>query len=297
MLLVDPLDSGIGAAIESNAESKGVKVIDYDRLVTGGPADRYYVSFDNVKVGKLIGQGEVDCISAWNVKKPNILIMDGDPTDNNAQAVRPGLQRRAGAELRRRDVRQGRRAGRDVGSAHGGDHVRAAVHRPPEHQRGRHAERRQRQRGHRACCRRTRFRRRRSRPPVRTPRRRGCRTSSRATSAARSTSRSTWRPRRRPRSPCTSGPASRRRRRWSTRRRRTPRPAHDIASVLRQADLGHHRQHGRHRRQGRRGQGRPTSVPVTGERVRRGRDQLAGLAGSHPLRGCGPGGLRKAPCS
>ena len=49
VLLVDPLDPGSGAAIESNAESKGVKVIDYDRLVTGGPEDRYYVSFDNVR--------------------------------------------------------------------------------------------------------------------------------------------------------------------------------------------------------------------------------------------------------
>ncbi|HEX3541542.1 MAG TPA: substrate-binding domain-containing protein [Acidimicrobiales bacterium] len=84
VLLVDALDSGSGAAIESNATSKGVKVVDYDRLVKGGTAGRIYVSFDNVKVGQLIGQGEVDCISAWNVSKPNILIMDGDPTDNNA---------------------------------------------------------------------------------------------------------------------------------------------------------------------------------------------------------------------
>ncbi len=90
VLLVDPLDPGSGAAIESNAESKGVKVIDYDRLVTGGPADRYYVSFDNVKVGQIIGQGEVDCITAWNVSKPNILIMDGDPTDNNAKLFAQG---------------------------------------------------------------------------------------------------------------------------------------------------------------------------------------------------------------
>jgi D-xylose transport system substrate-binding protein len=90
VLLVDPLDPGSGAAIEENAESKGVKVIDYDRLVTGGPADRYYVSFDNVAVGKLIGQGEVDCISAWNVKNPNILVMDGDPTDNNAKLFAQG---------------------------------------------------------------------------------------------------------------------------------------------------------------------------------------------------------------
>jgi len=90
VLLIDPLDVGSGAAIESNALSKGVKVIDYDRLVTGGPKDRYYVSFDNVKVGGLIGQGEVDCIDAWKVSKPNILIMDGDPTDNNAKLFAQG---------------------------------------------------------------------------------------------------------------------------------------------------------------------------------------------------------------
>lgn len=90
VLLVDPLDPGSGAAIESNAESKGVKVIDYDRLVTGGPADRYYVSFNNVTVGQLIGKGEVSCIAAWKVSKPNILVMDGDPTDNNAKLFAQG---------------------------------------------------------------------------------------------------------------------------------------------------------------------------------------------------------------
>jgi len=84
VLLIDPIDSGSGAAIEANATSKGVKVVDYDRLVKGGAAGRTYVSFDNVKVGQLIGQGAIDCIGAWNVAKPNLLIMDGDPTDNNA---------------------------------------------------------------------------------------------------------------------------------------------------------------------------------------------------------------------
>jgi D-xylose transport system substrate-binding protein len=90
VLLVDPLDTGSGAAIESNAESKGVKVIDYDRLVLGGPKDRYYVSFDNVEVGKMIGQGMVDCIDAWKVSKPNILVMAGDPKDNNAKLFKQG---------------------------------------------------------------------------------------------------------------------------------------------------------------------------------------------------------------
>src|SRR3954453_8269877 len=84
VLLVDPLDSGSGAAIQANATSKGVKVIDYDRLTKGGAPDRIYVSFDNVKVGKAIGDGFVQCVKDWNVPKPNVLVMNGDPTDNNA---------------------------------------------------------------------------------------------------------------------------------------------------------------------------------------------------------------------
>jgi D-xylose transport system substrate-binding protein len=90
VLLVDPLDPGSGAAIEQKAIDAGLKVIDYDRLVTGGPKDRYYVSFDNVKVGELIGQGMVDCIDGWGVKDPNILVMAGDPKDNNAKLFKEG---------------------------------------------------------------------------------------------------------------------------------------------------------------------------------------------------------------
>jgi D-xylose transport system substrate-binding protein len=90
VLLVDPLDPGSGAAIESKAASQGVKVIDYDRLVLGGPKDRYYVSFNNVEVGKMIGQGMVDCIDAWKVSKPNLLVMSGAATDNNAKLFAAG---------------------------------------------------------------------------------------------------------------------------------------------------------------------------------------------------------------
>jgi D-xylose transport system substrate-binding protein len=90
VLLIDALDSGSGAAIEASAAAKGVKVIDYDRLVKGGAKDRVYISFDNVKVGQLIGQGEIDCITAWKVTKPNLLIMDGDPSDNNAKLFAQG---------------------------------------------------------------------------------------------------------------------------------------------------------------------------------------------------------------
>src|SRR5450759_741710 len=52
VLLMDGLDSGVGASIEKYAQQHGVKVIDYDRVSLGGTRD-YYVSFDNVKVGQL----------------------------------------------------------------------------------------------------------------------------------------------------------------------------------------------------------------------------------------------------
>jgi D-xylose transport system substrate-binding protein len=89
VLIMDPLDSGVGASIESYAKSHGVAVIDYDRLTLGG-ARSYYVSFNNVQVGTLIGQGFVSCATAWHVAKPNVLVMKGAPTDNNATLFAQG---------------------------------------------------------------------------------------------------------------------------------------------------------------------------------------------------------------
>jgi D-xylose transport system substrate-binding protein len=83
VLVIDPLDSGVGSRIESYAKSHGVPVIDYDRLTLGGTR-RYYVSFNNTFVGTLLGNGLVSCIAAWNVKSPQVIVMRGDPTDNNA---------------------------------------------------------------------------------------------------------------------------------------------------------------------------------------------------------------------
>ncbi len=89
VLVVDALDSGVGAHIESYAKAHGVAVIDYDRLVLGG-SRKYYVSFNNVQVGKLIGQGLVSCVAAWGVKSPQVIVMKGAPTDNNATLFAQG---------------------------------------------------------------------------------------------------------------------------------------------------------------------------------------------------------------
>ncbi|HEY5096691.1 MAG TPA: substrate-binding domain-containing protein [Acidimicrobiales bacterium] len=89
VLVVDALDSGVGTSIETYAKSHGVDVIDYDRLVLGGTR-QYYVSFNNVQVGTLIGQGMVSCIASWKVAKPNLAVMVGAPTDNNATLFAQG---------------------------------------------------------------------------------------------------------------------------------------------------------------------------------------------------------------
>jgi D-xylose transport system substrate-binding protein len=83
IILSDPEDSGTGSKVESYANAHGAKVIDYDRLTLGGSRP-YYVSFNNVTVGKVMGQGLVSCTSAWGVKSPKVIFMRGDPTDNNA---------------------------------------------------------------------------------------------------------------------------------------------------------------------------------------------------------------------
>ncbi len=89
VLIMDPLDSGVGAKIESYAKSHGVPVIDYDRLTLGG-SRAYYDSFNNTYVGTLLGKGLVSCIAAWHVKKPQVMVMHGATTDNNATLFADG---------------------------------------------------------------------------------------------------------------------------------------------------------------------------------------------------------------
>ena len=89
VLIMDGIDSGVGTRIETYAKAHGVPVIDYDRISLGG-SRKYYVSFDNVKVGTLLGQGLVSCIQTWKVSKPQVMVMHGALTDNNATLFADG---------------------------------------------------------------------------------------------------------------------------------------------------------------------------------------------------------------
>jgi D-xylose transport system substrate-binding protein len=83
VIAIDPEDSATGIAVEKDADAAGVKVIDYDRLTLGGTRN-YYVSFNNVLVGTLLGKGLVACVKAWKVSSPKVIVMRGASTDNNA---------------------------------------------------------------------------------------------------------------------------------------------------------------------------------------------------------------------
>ena len=89
VLMIVNLDSGTGKAVLDKAKSQGVATIDYDRLTLNGGA-QYYVSFDNVAVGTLQGEGLAKCLEGKGKKSGNIVYLNGSPTDNNATLFKQG---------------------------------------------------------------------------------------------------------------------------------------------------------------------------------------------------------------
>lgn len=91
VLMIVNLDSDSGAACLKKASSSGIVSIDYDRLTLGGGAS-YYVSFDNVVVGQLMGEGLDKCLTDAGKTKANIIYIDGAETDNNAALFKQGYE-------------------------------------------------------------------------------------------------------------------------------------------------------------------------------------------------------------
>lgn len=91
VLLLVNLDSGSGAAIIAKAREAGVAIIDYDRLTVEGEGADFYVSFDNVAVGRLQGEGLVAAVEAAGLETPvQVAVLNGSPTDNNATLFKEG---------------------------------------------------------------------------------------------------------------------------------------------------------------------------------------------------------------
>src|SRR3954467_10594671 len=89
VLVVDAVDAGSAASIVSKAKAQKVPVVSYDRLITNSDVD-YYVSFDNVRVGRLQGDTLIKGLKAKGSPTGPVVMLAGDPADNNAKLFKQG---------------------------------------------------------------------------------------------------------------------------------------------------------------------------------------------------------------
>lgn len=85
ILVVAPVNATASATIVDKAKAKNVPVIAYDRLIQSDSLD-FYVSFDNVQVGKLQGQYVADHYQQFvsSNGNNNLVMINGSQDDNNA---------------------------------------------------------------------------------------------------------------------------------------------------------------------------------------------------------------------
>ncbi len=84
VIVIIPYDRVSIAPILKQAKREGIKIIAYDRLVQKGDVD-LYMSFDNVKVGQLMGASILE-----NAPTGNYVVINGSPKDNNAYMFNEG---------------------------------------------------------------------------------------------------------------------------------------------------------------------------------------------------------------
>lgn len=81
VLIITPQDGGAAAAAVEAAKKEGIKVIAYDRLITGTDAVDYYVTFDSIAVGEAQAKYLLD--QATGTGNP-LYLYAGASSDNNA---------------------------------------------------------------------------------------------------------------------------------------------------------------------------------------------------------------------
>jgi D-xylose transport system substrate-binding protein len=88
VMVLDPVDAASVGPIVARAKQQQVPVISYDRLITDADID-YYISFDNVRVGRLQAEALVKKLQEDGAEGP-IVMINGAPTDNNAKLFKQG---------------------------------------------------------------------------------------------------------------------------------------------------------------------------------------------------------------
>ncbi|MFD6415549.1 substrate-binding domain-containing protein [Streptomyces sp. NPDC060194] len=87
VIILDAVDSKAIASAVQSAKDADIPVVAYDRLAEG-PIDAY-TSFDNEEVGKVQGTALLEALGDKG-DKPQIVMMNGSPTDPNAAMFKAG---------------------------------------------------------------------------------------------------------------------------------------------------------------------------------------------------------------
>jgi D-xylose transport system substrate-binding protein len=88
-MVLDPVDAESASTIVAKAKAQNVPVISYDRLVSNADLDAY-ISFDNVRVGKLQATALSSKLKQDGKASGPIVMINGAPTDNNAHLFKEG---------------------------------------------------------------------------------------------------------------------------------------------------------------------------------------------------------------
>jgi D-xylose transport system substrate-binding protein len=89
VLVVGNADDASGGTLEALGRARHVPVIAYEHLSDRGAAD-YFVSYDFVQAGRLMGDGLVQCLRDAKVKKPRLAELNGPATDDDATRLKQG---------------------------------------------------------------------------------------------------------------------------------------------------------------------------------------------------------------
>ena len=87
VIVVVAIDADKLTPVIKKAKDAGISVIAYDRLVRNADVDMY-ISFDNEKVGTMMGEG-----IASRIKNRKVIMICGAPSDNNVSFVNDGFER------------------------------------------------------------------------------------------------------------------------------------------------------------------------------------------------------------
>ena len=88
-MVLAPVDATSASTIVRMAKAQNVPVISYDRLISGGNLAAY-ISFDNERVGELQAATLEKKLTQNGSAKGPIVMLNGDPTDNNAHLFKQG---------------------------------------------------------------------------------------------------------------------------------------------------------------------------------------------------------------